>query len=205
MAEVFYIGGSPCSGKSTIAEMLIEKHGFQYYKLDDHLSEYLVKGSNDGIDLYKKVTSMSLDETWLRSPLEQSDEEIAIYEIMFSYAMKDIGNLSCETAIVAEGAGFLPKLMNNASVDKNHYTCFVPTKTFQIEHYSKRTWINDYLLGCSDADRAFQNWMERDTRFAIRVLGEAKKLGYFTAAVDGKQSVGENYKVVENVFGLRPK
>ena len=204
MFKVYYIGGSPCSGKSTISEMLVEKYGFQYYKLDDYLFEHLEKGASDGNDLYKKVISMSLDETWFRNPLEQSDEEIAIYEIMFSYAMNDINNLSAETAVLAEGAGFLPNLMKKANVDKSHYACIVPTKKFQIKHYSKRAWIKDYLSSCSDKDRAFHNWMERDSIFAERVLEEAKKLEYFNIIVDGNQSINENYEVIENVFKLRP-
>lgn len=34
MTDIYYIGGSPCSGKSTVAEMIAEKYGFHYYKVD---------------------------------------------------------------------------------------------------------------------------------------------------------------------------
>jgi len=205
MIKAYYIGGSPCSGKSTIAEMLVENYGFQYYKLDDHLDEYLKKGATDGYNLYKKVTSMTLDEIWLRRPLEQSDEEIAIYEIMFSYAMNDISNLSGGAAVIAEGAGFLPNLMKKVNIDKSHYICIVPTKDFQISQYSQRAWVKDYLSSCTDIDSAFSNWMERDSIFAERVLKDAVELDYFSIEVDGTQSVNNNYSIVESVFKLRTK
>lgn len=33
--DIYWIGGSPCSGKSTIAEILAEKHDFTVFKCDD--------------------------------------------------------------------------------------------------------------------------------------------------------------------------
>lgn len=35
--KTYWIGGSPCCGKSTISEMLIKEFGFDMYKCDDHL------------------------------------------------------------------------------------------------------------------------------------------------------------------------
>ena len=37
MEGLYIIGGSPCSGKSTIAEMIAEKYDFNYFKVDDYL------------------------------------------------------------------------------------------------------------------------------------------------------------------------
>ena len=31
---VYYIGGSPCSGKSTVAEALAARYGLTYFKAD---------------------------------------------------------------------------------------------------------------------------------------------------------------------------
>ena len=68
MAEIYYIGGSPCSGKSTIAERLVEKYGFQYYKQDDHLEEYMKRGASEGHGLFKKVSLRTVEEMWMRDP-----------------------------------------------------------------------------------------------------------------------------------------
>ena len=48
--NIYCIGGSPCSGKSTIAEALAAKHGLHYFKVDDHLDKYLKRGAADGKD-----------------------------------------------------------------------------------------------------------------------------------------------------------
>lgn len=39
MINTYYIGGSPCSGKSTIAEALSKKYILHYFKVDDYLDE----------------------------------------------------------------------------------------------------------------------------------------------------------------------
>lgn len=41
MEGLYIIGGSPCSGKSTIAEMIAEKYDFIYFKVDDYLEQYM--------------------------------------------------------------------------------------------------------------------------------------------------------------------
>jgi dephospho-CoA kinase len=35
-SHAYILGGSPCSGKSTIAEMLSKRYQLPYYKVDDH-------------------------------------------------------------------------------------------------------------------------------------------------------------------------
>lgn len=33
MAKIYYIGGSPCAGKSTVAEILSQKYDLYYFKV----------------------------------------------------------------------------------------------------------------------------------------------------------------------------
>lgn len=40
MAKIYWIGGSPCSGKSTIAEIISNRYGLYYFKVDDYLEKY---------------------------------------------------------------------------------------------------------------------------------------------------------------------
>jgi 2-phosphoglycerate kinase len=199
MSEIYFIGGSPCSGKSTIAERLTEKYKFQYFRFDDFLEEYISRGVEEGHKLFEKVASSSMEEMWMRSPSELCAEEIALYEIMFSYAMDDLLKLSPEKPIIAEGAGFMPSLMSKLNVDENHYICIVPTREFQMEKYEERDWISDYLSDCSDEKKAFENWMERDVLFGKVMLQEAEQLGYPTLIVDGRKSIEENVEIVEEL------
>ena len=146
---------------------------------------------------------MNTDEIWLRTPAEQNVEEIEIYKEIFEYVLEDLKQLDDEISIIAEGAGFLPELMDKIGVPKNEYICIVPTKEFQIEKYSQRPYIPYVLEGSSDKNRAFQNWMERDALFAIDVVKSARELGYPTIITNYETCIEENLAIVEKVFELK--
>lgn len=42
--NIYYIGGSPCAGKSSVAEILSKKHDLYYFKTDDFLDRYMQAG-----------------------------------------------------------------------------------------------------------------------------------------------------------------
>lgn len=45
MKTICYIGGSPCSGKSTVAQALAERYGLTPFKVDDHLDALIDRGA----------------------------------------------------------------------------------------------------------------------------------------------------------------
>ncbi|WP_092454456.1 nucleoside/nucleotide kinase family protein [[Clostridium] fimetarium] len=202
MGQIYYLGGSPCCGKSTISKMLVDKYDFQYFKVDDFLNTYIEKGAKDGKPLLSKVSKMTLDELWLRNPNIQNEEELKMYCEMFEYILADLIIKASDIPIVAEGAAFLPNLMKKIGISQSKYICMVPTKQFQYEEYLKRPWVPHYLRGCGNKELAFENWMQRDYLYASVVLEDARKLGYHTLVVDGTKSIEENYLAVEKIFKL---
>lgn len=202
MTEIYYIGGSPCSGKSTVAEMLVERYGLRYYKLDDYLEAHLKAAAADGKPHCTAELAMDLEQTWMRPPSVQCEEELAVYEEMLPYARADLAALGDGGAIVAEGAGFLPALMQGQGVDAAHYLCIVPTEAFQREKYAGRPWIGLFLEGCSEPDTAFDNWMGRDALFAVEARRQAEEFGYDAITVDGGRSPEDICAQVAARFGL---
>ena len=202
MENIYFLGGSPCCGKSTIAERICEKHGFQYYKVDDYLEKYIKLGAEEGNEWLTYITKKSMDELWLRDPSVLHDEEFRNYENLFPYFKSDIGKMDNKIPVITEGATFLPYLMDKIKIDKRHYVCMVPTEKFQLDQYKKRPWVNDYLSSCSNKEEAFNNWMKRDIMFASSVLKRAKELSYKTLIVDGTLSIDDNVLFIEKCFGL---
>ncbi len=199
--KVYYIGGSPCSGKSTVAEILSEKYGFYYYKLDDKLDEHMKLAAKRDKSRCKAYFAMTPEQIWMRNPRIQFEDEVNIYREIFEYALEDIEKLNVPV-VIAEGAGFLPELMKQIGVRKREDTCITPTRYFHVETYSKREWVPYILEGCSDKQTAFKNWMERDSIFAIYSADTAKKIGYETFLVDGMYEICYMVDLVENVFWL---
>ena len=203
MDHIYFLGGSPCSGKSTLAKIIAEKYDMHYFKIDDYLDKYTRLGVNDDIFLIKKMQMMTLDEMWLRDPKKQSLDEILYYKEIFYYIMNDLDKLPKEKKVITESVGFMPFLMHEHEVDKNKYICIVSEKDFQVGVCNKCGWIDDYLSSSSDKEKALENWMERDALFAQYVLRDAERYSYESLIVDGKKSVLENLQIVENLFELR--
>jgi len=67
-SQAYILGGSPCSGKSTIAEMLSNQYGFHYYKADDQESEHMSRAQPDSQPIMFQYSKMKWDEIWSQSP-----------------------------------------------------------------------------------------------------------------------------------------
>lgn len=200
--KIYWIGGSPCCGKSTISEMLVKEFGFEMYKCDDHLDRYTEIGVENGVEIMKKVKSMDLDETWFRDIDEQVEDEFEFYRESLKIIVEDLEKNYKGKSVLIEGAVLLPKFIKNNGIDYSNYICMVPTKEFQIDKYSKREWVKYYLQGCSDTKKAFEIWMERDIRYAEIVKKEANNYGMNVIVVDGSKSIDDNYLIVKQLFGL---
>lgn len=199
---VYIIGGSPCSGKSTIASALSERYGLHYFKVDDHLDRYLKLGTTDKKPCCMKIGCMTSEQIWMRDPLVQCDEELLIYEEIFDYVMADLEKADCKEGVITEGAAYLPMLASNAGIPVNRYISLTPTKAFQVHHYRKREWVPYVLADCSDKEKAFANWMDRDALFAKAVQQQCNALGYASVIHDGQMTQEELMALVAVHFEL---
>lgn len=196
MKPIYYIGGSPCSGKSTVSEAMSHKYDLHYFKVDDFLDEYTIKGAASGKPLCMKVKNMTSEDIWMREPEIQALEELQFYHEIFEFIIEDINNLSNQNGIITEGAAFLPYLMKNHNIDNKYYINITPTPEFQIFHYKQRPWISHVLEGCNDKEKAFMNWMNRDILFADAVRKQCEEIGYQYFITDGTSSTEELFKHV---------
>lgn len=87
MMNIYYIGGSPCSGKSTIAGILSKKYDLYYFKVDDFLNEYTQTGALKGYEICKKQVELTAEQIWMRCDEENfvshiNNGEMAINELV---------------------------------------------------------------------------------------------------------------------------
>ena len=201
--EIYYIGGSPCSGKSTIAQALATEYDLDYFKVDDHLEKYIKMGAADGKLCCAMVEKMTSEQIWMREPGVQCKEELIIYEEISEYIQNDLKNADGKKDIITEGAAYLPRLAKRLHVPADRYLSITPTKAFQVFHYSKREWVPFVLSECSNQAKAFENWMERDALFAREVQRQCAEVGYVSVINDGKVPVEEMIKMAAEHFGLK--
>ena len=193
---LYMIGGSPCSGKSTIASLLARQYQLLHIKLDDLIKEMMSQASADS----QPICLLRQD----RNPEEMADEEWRFYEEIFPY-VKSYLIKNQNRPLLVEGAGLLPHLVKELECPASSYLCLTPTADFQKKHYIQREWVPYVLEGTTNPEQAFENWMQRDILFAQMVRKEAMKLGYSSLVTDGSQSENQNAEEVARLLKLSNK
>ena len=201
-SHAYILGGSPCSGKSTIAEGLAREFGLQYYKVDDHESAHSNRCDPDRHPTMYRYATMSWNEIWMRPVIDQVAEEFEYYRERFEMIVQDLGKYNEKKLLLLEGAAYLPELIVQNGANPKRVIFMVPTKEFQIRHYRQRPWIQHILQTCTDPEQAFENWMMRDHLFGQEILQQAKTHGYETILVDGSRTIAEQYAQVKAHFEL---
>lgn len=199
--RMLWIGGSPCSGKSTIAQRLSAAFGLRIYSCDDAFERHRLLVTPERQPVFARLVSLTCDELWLRPVPQQIEEELAIYREEFPLSLADLLRPEEEFGL-AEGAALLPSLLAEQGVPPGQAIWIVPAEAFQREQYARREWRHDVLRDCSDPEQGWENWMSRDAGFARFVTAEARRLGYTAIVVDGSRDVNEIYTEVVRHFGL---
>lgn len=202
LAQAYILGGSPCSGKSSIAEQLAQEFRLAYYKVDDHEPEHAARCDPARHPVMHRLKQMSWEEIWMRPVQEQVDEEFAYYRERFEMIVEDLQAFDPETPLILEGAAYLPELLAQNNADPQRVIFLVPSREFQYQYYRQRPWIHGILKECSDPEQAFDNWMMRDHLFGQTLLAQAKARRYTTLLVDGTLTLEEQYAWVKANFGL---
>lgn len=131
MSKIYFVGGSPCAGKSTICEIISKKYNLYYYKFDDYLDDYMKLAAKNNKPLCKKNIAMNAEQIWMREPLIQSQEEFGIYEEIFKNLINDLKKIKCDKDIITEGCAYIPRLVKQLGISNNRYLSIIPTKNFK--------------------------------------------------------------------------
>ena len=197
---LYLIGGSPCSGKSTIAAHLAERYQLIPIKLDDLVEGFTQAARRDGAPISTLREMRTADQIWLREPAAMAEEEWSFYEEIFPYLRQYLVE-NQDKPMILEGAGLLLHLISSLDLDVS-YLCITPSADFQKEQYAKREWVPYVLQNSSHPQLAFDNWMKRDILFAKRCRKEAERLSYPQLLTDGSRRIEEMAEQVADIFGL---
>lgn len=201
--DVYWIGGSPCSGKSSIADGLAAEHGIRVYHCDEHFNAHVATADAGLQPRLHSLRTLSWEALFMRPVAEQVADEIAIYREEFGTIVEDLRKLRGEKPLIVEGAALLPELVIPFLPGPSHAIFVIPSGAFQRGTYARRPWRHDLLAQCSDPEQAWENWMARDEQFGEYVAAEARTASLGVLHVDGSQTVAENTCAVATHFGLR--
>jgi hypothetical protein len=198
------MGGSPCSGKSSIAHILAQEYGLQTYHCDDRYEAHLKRADRDKHPRMFRASGVTWDEVWMHPVDYLVAREFAFYREEFEMVMEDLLAMPWSSPILAEGAALLPECVAPLLARPNQAIWVVPTEDFQRTQYARRDWVEDILRQCQHPDEAWENWMGRDAAFARQVLSDATERQLAVLEVDGSQSIQRNAETIAKHFGLIP-
>ena len=203
LQNVFWLGGSPCAGKSSIGEILAGRFELDLYRVDEAFETHARGLDPAHQPALVKWCAASWDERWLQSIDRLVQDVIACYREHFALIREDILALPKRKPLLVEGTALLPRQVAGIVPEKSHALWLIPTANFQREYYPKREWARAIVAQCREPEVAFHNWMERDIRFAAWVEAEVTALNLQLLKVDGSRTIEENAEAVAAHFRLR--
>jgi hypothetical protein len=205
LSSIYWLGGAPCSGKSSIARRLAQKHGLTVFASDEGLYPHMRQADPARQPVMAKVAGLGWDELWMRPVAELLTDALEFYREEFDLLLGELAGLPADRPILAEGNAWLPELLEGLNVPPGRTAYLAPSRAFQLEQYARREFIGGILAQCRQPETAFQHWMERDARFADEIERQAQALGLPLLRVDGTLSLEETLGWVERAFGLGVK
>ncbi len=193
---VLWIGGAPCTGKSTIGRALADAHRRPLYGVDEGFEAHVAQLDPHHQPALTHWLSLTWEERWSRPVAALVEEAIACYTEHFDLIRSDVGqrvaDLEPGRGLIVEGTALLPALVAELlGRALGRALWLVPSERFQRDYYAKRPWVHAILAQCADPSGAFEAWMARDAAFAVWVKNEALRLGLPCLTVDGTLSLAE--------------
>lgn len=201
--NIYWMGGSVCSGKSSVAAQLASQWGAVVYDYDaterDHLER--LGRSNRIIDRIEdhEARRRAHDERWLfRPPAEMATRTIRSWTERFPLVLQDLRALPGER-ILAQGAGLFPELVAPQLADGSRGAFLIATPEFI--RWARRTRGMSAPAMTSNPDFAWENIIARDCLMASHVRDQATRLGLSTITTDGAEPIDKVTRRVVELFG----
>ena len=200
LAHVLWLGGTPCSGKTSIARRLVDLYPLQLYHYDRRERVHLALSRAERHPFMRADGDMTMDQRWvLRSVDVMVQATTAAWEERFEMVVDDLLALPRTPPVLAEGPGLLPGCVAPLLTGAGQAIWLVPTEAFKRAAQPLRGGAP--AIETSDPELAYRNLIALDLQLAADVKGRAEELGLTVLEVDGSRSVDAMAAIVADHFG----
>lgn len=197
-AHVFWIGGSPCAGKTSIADALATKYQGNVYHFDRMERDHIARSNEATNPDLMAFLAMNMDQRWLtRSPDAMARNAIVSWQARFPLVLEDVRAFPANAPLFAEGPGLFPGCVAPLLINPQQAVWLVTTEPLCMAVRRQR---RGSALGTSDPDLALRNIVRRDLRMARFVKRQAAARQLTCHEVDGSHPLAQMLALVEEQF-----
>ena len=201
LSHVYWLGGGPGGGKSTMAGRLARDCGLRVYSTDDAMADHARRSSADDSPHLAEFIVMDMDERWVRRPPTTMLETFHWFRgESFDLIVEDLLDLPREPVVV-EGFRLLPHLVQPLA-GPQRAVWLLPSPTFRRTAHESRGSLWTIAGRTSDPELALSNLLARDALFIERLAVETRRLGLPAIEVDLGTGVEDLLNRVRDAFGL---
>lgn len=199
LTNVYWIGGSGCSGKSSIVRLLEQEHGFTTYHCDDHWGEHQERSNPTDHSGTFRVKA-KFEEYLSLPPTEFVEASRTWFKEHFAMVLEDLDALP-KDKIIVEGVTLESDAVLEVA-DPNKVVFMIASEDFQRANFLKRDMQRTVFQGLPDPEGSFEVFV-RNLAFQTRSLcNHAIELGLKVITTDGKSTLPGNLELVKEHFGL---
>lgn len=199
LAHVLWLGGPPCSGKTSIARILAGRNDLRAYHSDAHTWEHHDKAVERRYPAAIRGEAFGPDELWLTDLDALVAHSHEANEERCRLMLEDLEALPASPLVVAEGTPLFPWLVADRLESRDHGVWLAPTPEFQRARLEERPGTE--WKRTSDPPRALENRIQRERAVGERIAQDARARGLHVLRVDGSRSLPAMAAAVEEVFG----
>jgi cytidylate kinase len=175
LSHALWIGGPPCSGKSSVAAALADRFGLQLYHVDARTWVHEARMPRTEFGL------LTMDERWVdATPDRMLGWFVTTSRHRFRLVLEDLRELPEAPGAVVEGPQLFPTSVAAVLRDPAHALFLLPDPDDVAERRRRR----GPMRGASDGARATENVIARDLLIAAEVEREARDLRLATLRAD---------------------
>jgi len=186
--------GSPCSGKTTVSDILSRRLNLPCYHADEYFERHASMAPGTALS---EVIGWSFDQIFLRPVEEMLKTLIQVGHDEFPLILNDI---RASDHRIIEGCAVLPESLAALGIDPTHCVYVIPSEAFQRRTYKQREWVTPLLSRSRQPELAWENWRQRDALYSSYIREQAALFGYPVVDVEGERSLEEVADLIQTLL-----